>query len=152
MAKVFETNIIKQEFKELYQTIIPSLNKCGNCNILKCRYCFLFRYDCTDCRISRCKNCQLFKNSKDILFKNCSIQQWNYIVNFLHDLFNTSDYSFLWYSDLKPISELVKKKNKIFLYLKEVNDYLVNNNNNNNNNNNKKIQCFLKNRKFYWRK
>ena len=136
IVKIFETDIIEQEFKELYQTIIPLLNECNNCNILKCRYCVIFRYECTNCRISRCKSCQLFKNSKDILFKKCSNQQWNYIVNFLHDLFNISDYSFMQYSDLKPISKLVKKKNSVFLCQKEADDYLVNNNNSDDDNNN----------------
>ena len=71
-----------------------------------------------------------------MLFKKCSNQQWNYIVNFLHDLFNISDYSFMQYSDLKPISKLVKKKNSVFLCQKEADDYLVNNNNNDDDNNN----------------
>ena len=40
------------------------------------------------------------------------------------------------YSDLKPISKLVKKKNSVFLCQKEADDYLVNNNNNDDDNNN----------------
>ena len=110
MSQLFKSKILEEELKELYQVIIPSLNKCNNCDILKCRYCFLFRYDCTVCRIVRCKNCQLFKNAKDLLFEKCSIEQWNYIANFIHDPFNISIYSVLRYSDLKPISQEVKDK------------------------------------------
>ena len=95
----------------------------------------------------RCRNCQLFRNAKDLLFEKWPIEQWNYIANFIHDLFNISVYSVLWYSDLKPISQEVKDKNCVFLCKKDANDYLDNNNNNNN-----KIQYFIKNRKYYWKR
>lgn len=75
MAQIFKSEFLKKEFIELYQEIIPNLNKCNSCGILKCRNCFLFQYNSNMCRIMRCKNCQLFKNSKDLLFEKCTIEQ-----------------------------------------------------------------------------
>ena len=104
----------------------------------------------------RCKNCQLFKNSRDLLFVKFSTDQWRYIVNFVHDLFNVSIYSVLRYCDLKPISQEVKDKNLVFLSKKESENYLSkynnNNNNNNNNNDNNKIKYIINNRRRYFLK
>ena len=140
MSQIFQTKFLEQEFKEFYQVIIPNLNQCNSCGILNCRYCFLFQYNCNMCRIMRCKNCQLFKNTKDLMFEKCSINQWNYVVNFIHDLFDVSIYFVLRYNDLKPISQEVRDKNCVFLCKKDANDYL----DNNNNNSSKKIQYFIK--------
>lgn len=109
MAKIFQTEFLKKEFEEFYRVIIPNLNNCDSCGILKWRYCFIFQYDCRMCQIMRCKNFQLLKNYKDLLFEKCSVEQWQYIVNFIHDLFNLSLYSIFCYDDLKPISEKVNK-------------------------------------------
>ena len=95
MSQIFKSECIEKEFIEFYQTIIPNLNNCNSCGIFKCRYCFVYQYNCCMCRIMRCKNCQLFKNSRDLLFEKCSIDQWRYIANFVHDLFNVSIYSIL---------------------------------------------------------
>ena len=45
------------------------------------------------------------------MFEKCSINQWNYVVNFIHDLFDVSIYFALRYNDLKPISQEVRHKN-----------------------------------------
>ena len=74
------------------------------------------------------------------MFEKCSINQWNYVVNFIHDLFDVSIYFVLRYNDLKPISQEVRDKNCVFLCKKDANDYL----DNNNNNSSKKIQYFIK--------
>ena len=86
----------------------------GNCGILKCHHCFQFNMNCTSCRLWRCNNCQMLKNSKWLLFQKTTIEQWNYIVNFLHDIFQISDYSFDFISDLTPIVPQVKKIMKFF--------------------------------------
>ena len=119
MSQIFKSEFLEKEFKEFYQVVIPNLNNCNSCGILKGRYCFVFQYNCNMCRILSCKNCQLFKNSRDLLFETCAIDQWHYIANFVHDLFDVSSYSVLRYSDLKPISQEVKDKNLVFLSKKE---------------------------------
>ena len=120
-AKIFDTELLKKEFEEHYQKIIPSLNEWGNCDILKCYHCFSFNLNCSSCRLCRCKNCQMFKNSKWLLFEKCVIEQWNYIVNFLHDFFQISDYSFdfFFFSDLKPLISKVKENNGFFFISNE---------------------------------
>lgn len=124
MAQIFESEFLKKTFEEFYQIVIPNLNNCKSCGILKCRYCFIFRYDCCMCHILRCKNYQLFKTTRDLLFVKCSIDQWRYVVNFIRDLFNISDYSFLRYKDLTPILKEVKDKNKFFLCKQDAENYL----------------------------
>ena len=95
----------------------------------------------------------MFKNSKRLLFEKCTIEQWNYIVNFLHDFFHISGYSFDFFSDLKPIISKVKESNEVFLC------QMNNNNNNNNDNDNKyknknseKFFYFINKRKYFWKK
>ena len=114
MAKIFKTKELENEFNQFIYKIIPSLNECGNCGILKCCDCFKFSINCGRCRLWKCKNCEMFKITKDLLFEKCSNQQWKYIVNFVHDLFKLSNYSFDFFSDLQLISEKVKEKNTFF--------------------------------------
>ena len=64
--------------------------------------------------MTRCKNCQIFKNSKDLLFEKCPKEQWDYIVDFIYDLFNISIYSIKSSPDLKSINEKVKDKIAFF--------------------------------------
>ena len=144
-AKIFETEFLRKEFEELYQKTIPSLNECGNCGILKCHHCFNFNMNCSSCRLWRCKNCQMFKNSKWLFFGKCTIEQQNYIVNFLHDFSQISDYSFDFFSDLKPTISKVKENNEVFLCH-------MNNNNKYKNKSSDKIYYFIKKRKYYWKK
>ena len=114
MAKIFKTKELENEFNQFIYKIIPSLNECGNCGILKCCDCFKFSINCGRCRLWKCKNCEMFKITKDLLFEKCSNQQWKYIVNFVHDLFKLSNYSFDFFSDLQLISEKVKEKKTFF--------------------------------------
>lgn len=80
-----------KEFEELYQNIIPSLNECGNCNVVPCQYCFFMNLKtCSNCRRIECYNCKMFRKSKWRLFEKCSAKQWNYVINFLHDSFRIS--------------------------------------------------------------
>lgn len=37
--ELFKTEEMKKEFDGLIYDIIPSLNECGNCRVLKCDYC-----------------------------------------------------------------------------------------------------------------
>ena len=146
-AKIFETEFLRRkEFEGLYQKIIPSLNQCGNCGILKNLNGFIFNLNCMSCRLWRCKNCQMFKNSKWLLFEKFTIKQWNYIANFLHDFFQISDYSFDFFSHLKPIDSKVKENNEVFLC------QMNNNNKKYKNKSSNKIYYFINKRKYYFKK
>ena len=56
---------IKKKFGDFYQRIIPSLNRCDTCGILKCFYCSKFTASCSLCRRNTCKNCFPYKNAID---------------------------------------------------------------------------------------
>ena len=108
MAVIFNSSILKNEFEDLYRKIIPKLNDCNNCGILKCTYCSRFTVSCSLCRKSRCKNCVSFKKIVDLLFEKCSKDQWDYVCNFLHDLFRISWFTTCCFKDLKWINSLIK--------------------------------------------
>lgn len=50
------------------------------------------------------------------ILKKCNCEQWNYLINFLNDSFNVSDISLELFLDLKPVSEQVEIKNRVFVY------------------------------------
>lgn len=125
-AVVFENEFLRKQFKEFYQDIIPNLNFCRSFGILKCRKCILYRNECRMCQLMKCDKCQLFKTTRDILFNKCTFEQWKYIANFIRDLFDISDYSFLKFQDLTPISKVVKEKNRLYIEMHTecVNDFI----------------------------
>lgn len=125
---------MKKEFEYSYEILIPSLNVCGNCGIFKCFYCKKFTASCTLCKNEKCRSCFKYKNAVDFFYERCNHEHWNYICNFLHDLFNVSwisrwyfkdiarptnssimNTSFIIYSD-SPVKNHVKKNKKRTIY------------------------------------
>ena len=96
------------------KSILPTLKKCVNCNIFKCKWCLKFSANCSLCRQKRCRVCCEFNKSKDILI-NCSKRQIsNYVSNFLTDYFLVSD-TIAHFFNLS-VSEEMKHKNPFFIY------------------------------------
>ena len=87
MAKIFHSYFMQREFEQLYRVLLPSLNECGACGITKCYVCKKFDVSCSPCLFRRCVECVNFFNTLNFFFKNSSRAQWNYICNFLHNLF-----------------------------------------------------------------
>ena len=87
MAKIFHSYFMQREFEQLYRVLLPSLNECGACGITKCYVCKKFDVSCSPCLFRRCVECVKFFNTLNFFFKNSSRDQWNYICNFLHNLF-----------------------------------------------------------------
>ena len=87
MAKIFHSYFMQREFEQLYRVLLPSLNECGACGITKCYVCKKFDVSCSPCLFRRCVECVNFFNTLNFFFKNSSRDQWNYICNFLHNLF-----------------------------------------------------------------
>ena len=143
MAVIFESDILKKEFDDFYQRLIPSLNSCENCGIFKCSYCIRFTVSCSLCRRDRCKKCFAYKNSINFFLENCSEEQWDYICNFVHDLLNVSWMTCWYFKDLKPINSSIRQTSFIIS-----NDPRKNLNRVNNNNNNKSIYYLIGNRKY----
>ena len=87
MAKIFSSYFMQAEFQHLYQVLLPSLNQCGACGVTKCFFCVKFDISCAFCKFRRCIACVKFYNTLNLFFKNNTRDQWNYICNFLHDIF-----------------------------------------------------------------
>ena len=87
MAKIFHSYFMQREFEQLYRVLLPPLNECGACGITKCYVCKRFDVSCLPCLFRRCVECVKFFNTLNFFFKNSSRDQWNYICNFLHNLF-----------------------------------------------------------------
>ena len=77
---IFKYNIeLKKEYRFLVEQILPLLNDCGYCGVLKGKYCLNFSVNCSMCLKDKCQNCYQSNKSKDILI-NCRDEQIsNYI-------------------------------------------------------------------------
>lgn len=94
---------MKKEFDNLCQVLIPNLNQCDNCGVLKCFYCNKFTASCSLCRGERCKNCFKYNTAMDFFYEHYSEEQWSYICNFLHDLFHISWISRQFFKDVSKL-------------------------------------------------
>ena len=66
---------MKKEFEEFYRVLLPNLNECGNCGIIKCFYCTKFNVSCSLCRNERCKNCTKYNNAIEFFCEHCTEAQ-----------------------------------------------------------------------------
>ena len=101
MAQIFQSFFMKKEFEDLYRVLIPNLNKCGNCGSTKCFQCKVFDYSCVECQHFRCKNCVKFMHSVKFFYENAKDEEWDYIFNFLHDLFRVDDITRTYFTDIR---------------------------------------------------
>lgn len=131
---------MKKEFEEFYRVLIPNLNRCNNCQILKCFYCMKFNSSCSLCRHERCKHYVKYNNSINFFYEHCTEMQWSYICNFVHDLCNLSWITKSMFTDVqRPIYSSVNKT----AFLCSSNRFLSVNRNNKNN-----IYYMLGNKKY----
>lgn len=48
-AEIFKSSYMKKEFEYFYQVLIPNLNTCGNCGVVKCGAInLLYRAHCAE--------------------------------------------------------------------------------------------------------
>ena len=132
MAKIFHSYFMQREFEQLYRVLLPSLNECGACGITKCYVCKKFDVSCSPCLFRRCVECVKFFNTLNFFFKNSSRDQWNYICNFLHNLFrlhfrlNNISGMFLLPSDLTlEIAALLFRQTLLRIELVEKKIYII---------------------------
>lgn len=101
---------MKFEFEVLCKVLIPILNKCGNCGRTKCFNCKRFDESCVICRSDRCEACVKFLNSIDYFYEHTTLEQWNYICNFIHDLCQVHWITRMNFEDIKnPVNSSIKK-------------------------------------------
>ena len=78
---------MQSEFLQLYRVLIPSSNNCGACGVTKCYFCVKFDINCARYKFRRCVSCVKFVNCLNLFYKHSRKEQWDYICNFLHDMF-----------------------------------------------------------------
>ena len=66
---------MKKEFEEFCRVLLPNLNECGNCGIIKCFYCTKFTVSCSLCSNERCKNCTKYNNAIEFFYEHCTEAQ-----------------------------------------------------------------------------
>ena len=110
MARIFQSFVMEKEFENLYKVLIPKLNKCGNCGSTKCFRCNLFDDSCIESQHFRRKDCVKFINSIKFFYENAKDEEWNYVCNFLHNLFRVSDITRTNFTDIsEPIQFPISK-------------------------------------------
>ena len=92
---------MKKEFEDLCRVLIPNLNKCGNCGFTKCFSCNHFDHSCDLYKQYRCEHCAKFINSIKFFYENAKDEEWDYIFNFLHDLFRVDDITRTYFTDIR---------------------------------------------------
>ena len=116
--ELFKTNVLKKEYKEFTEKILPSVLECNFCNVKSCIYHSKFNVSCLHCRKRQCKNCRQFNISKDILLNSASKETVDFLYNFICDFLNLSDESIKhFFPDINVIN--VEKK-EVDYYKKRV--------------------------------
>ena len=68
--ELFKTSLLKKEYKEFSEKLLPNILQCNYCNITKCQWHSKFDGSCVHCRQRQCKQRKSFNISKDILLKS----------------------------------------------------------------------------------
>ena len=114
MAVIFQSYFLQKEFQDLYRVLLVELNDCGACGIEKCFYCNKFDASCVSCRNNRCRACIRFFNSLTFCYNNSSKEQWDYLCNFLYDIFRLHDITKRCFFDVRaPLEPSIR--NSYFL-------------------------------------
>ena len=100
MVEIFNCSILKLQFELLYKELIPNLNICGNCGIRRCAECNRFNNFCHLCKMARCEHCFRFLNCVEYLYNRTTLDEWNYICNFIHNFLKVSFVSMNSFEDL----------------------------------------------------
>ena len=100
--ELFKASILKNEYKEFSEKLLPSVLECNYCNVVSCEWHSKFTGTCIHCRKRHCKNCRSFNISEDILLASASAETVDFLFNFICDFLNLSDQSIMIYSpDIK---------------------------------------------------
>ena len=95
--ELFKTTILKNEYKEFTEKILPPVLECGYGNIVVCEWHSKFTGACLHCRQRHCKKCRSFNISKDILLASASAEMVDFLYNFICDFLNLTDTSIKTY-------------------------------------------------------
>ena len=109
---IFKSRVdLKKEYQFLVKELIPKLNDCGYCGVLKGKYCLKFSINCQICLKYRFQTCFQFNRTKDLLINNTDKEISNYVKKFLIDYFSVSDFTNYFFN--LNLKEDVKDKDPI---------------------------------------
>ena len=100
--ELFKSPILKKEYEEFSNELLPAVLNCNYCNVMHCLWHSKFVGTCVHCRQRQCKNCRKFNVSEDILLNTASEETVDYLYNFICDFLNLSDESIKsYFPDIK---------------------------------------------------
>ena len=102
--ELFQTEILKTEYKEFVEKTLPKTLECNYCNHKCCKNHYHFEVACLNCRTERCVNCQIFNQQMDALMKAGNDKTKNFIYNFVTDFFSLSNESLKFFYNTKKES------------------------------------------------
>ena len=113
--ELFKSVELKNEFKELTETLLPKIMECSYCNKLSCMYHSKFDVTCIHCKKIKCINCFKFNISKNILLDASSEETKDYLVNYIRDFLNIRETSIEhFFPEIKIVKkEKIKFKKKV---------------------------------------
>ena len=68
--ELFNTDVLKREYQDFVNNILPTVIKCNYCNIEFCKWHSRFQLTCNQCREQKCVNCSMFNLSRNVLMQN----------------------------------------------------------------------------------
>ena len=87
----FKTGILKKEFKNFTERVLPKVLKCGLCEKYSCKWHKQFLLTCSQCREVRCLPCVTSKSAVETLVKTLDSDGREYIQNFIVNFLQISD-------------------------------------------------------------
>ena len=80
--ELFNTGVLKKEYKEFANKTWPDVLPCSYCNIECCKWHSRFLVACKQCHEQRCNNCKIFNLHMSFLMQNAYDIGKNYIFIF----------------------------------------------------------------------
>ena len=103
---LFQSTVLKNEYKEFTDKIMPNVLLCGLCNLTCCKWHNKFTVECNPCREARCSNCLCFNVSLNFLLNNVNDQGKKYMHNFMHDFLKLSGESMQHYNIIHNVKKV----------------------------------------------
>ena len=116
--ELFQTDLLKKEYKEFIQKALPNTLECNYCNKDCCKNHYYFEVQCHNCRTERCSNCKIFNQQMDCLMKAANDKTKSHIYNFVLDFFNLSNETLEYFYNIKTKREKSENINEIVWKMK----------------------------------
>ena len=85
--ELFQTDILKKEYREFVEKTLPKTLECNYCNKNCCKNHYNFEVTCLNCRTERCLQCKEFNQQMDAQMKAANDKTKSFIYNFVIDFF-----------------------------------------------------------------